>query len=75
MSEPGDVVVINFPGAQVSKKRPAVIVSSSDYHAQRPDAILGFLQQISRRPQNQRTIFFKIGAEQGWRNLLHFAPF
>ena len=43
MPEPGDVVVINFPGAQGSKKRPAVIVSSSDYHAQRPDAILGLL--------------------------------
>jgi mRNA interferase MazF len=38
----GDVVLIPFPftDQSASKKRPAVIVSSLDYHRQRPDVIV-----------------------------------
>jgi mRNA interferase MazF len=38
----GDVVVVPFPFSDQSttKQRPAVIVSSSSYNAQRPDVIL-----------------------------------
>jgi mRNA interferase MazF len=37
----GDIVTIDFPGAQGIKRRPAVVVSSSIYHQTRPDVIVG----------------------------------
>ena len=43
MPSPGDVVTVHFAGASVSKRRPAVVVSSALYHAQRPDIVLGLL--------------------------------
>ena len=38
----GDVILVPFPftDQSQSKQRPAVIVSSSRYHAERPDLIL-----------------------------------
>ncbi len=39
----GDVVTGFFTGSQTDKARPAVVVSSEIYHANRPDIILGFL--------------------------------
>ena len=43
MPEPGDVVTVDFSGATGIKRRPAVVISSDDYHANRPDVILGIL--------------------------------
>jgi len=43
MPKPGDVVTVDFQGASGLKRRPAVVVSSAVYHAQRPDLILGVL--------------------------------
>lgn len=43
MSNPGDVVWLDFPGAMLTKRRPAVIISSAIYHAARPDVILGLV--------------------------------
>ena len=43
MPEPGDVVFIRFPGAVVTKMRPAIVVSSRSYHAARPDCILALV--------------------------------
>ena len=40
---PGDVVWIEFPGVVQTKRRPAVILSSSTYHAARPDIIVGLV--------------------------------
>ena len=40
---PGQVVIVNFPGAVATKRRPVVIVSTPTYHATRPDLILGLL--------------------------------
>jgi mRNA interferase MazF len=40
---PGDLVTIDFPGATGLKRRPAVILSSPNYHAIRPDAIVGLV--------------------------------
>jgi len=40
---PGDVVTVTFTGATGRKRRPAVVVSSDEYHAVRPDLILGVL--------------------------------
>lgn len=38
--KPGSVVVVNFPGATGIKRRPAIVVSTALYHAERPDVIL-----------------------------------
>lgn len=39
----GDVVTGFFTGAQTDKARPAVVVSSAIYHANRPDSVICFL--------------------------------
>ena len=44
---PGDVVVIAFPGVTGVKRRPTVIVSSAVYHTSRPDVIVGLLTSQS----------------------------
>lgn len=41
--KPGDVVTADFPGATGVKRRPAVVVSTEQYHQTRPDVILGLL--------------------------------
>ena len=43
MPDPGDVVTVDFAGAVGIKRRPAVIVSSSLYHAHRRDVIVGVI--------------------------------
>ena len=43
----GDVVIAAFPGAQITKMRPAVVLSTSAYQRHRPDVILGL---ITTRP-------------------------
>jgi mRNA interferase MazF len=40
---PGDVVIAAFPGAQLTKTRPAVVLSTEDYHRHRPDVILSLI--------------------------------
>jgi mRNA interferase MazF len=40
MLNPGDVVTTYFPGADADKRRPSIVVSTSLYHANRPDAIV-----------------------------------
>jgi mRNA interferase MazF len=49
MAKAGAVVWIEFPGAVATKRRPAVVLSSNDYHAARRDVIVGLVtSQISR---------------------------
>ena len=43
MLKPGDVVTIDFPGITGVKRRPAVVVSTIEYHTHRPDIIVGIL--------------------------------
>jgi len=40
---PGEVIWIEFPGIVQTKRRPAVVLSSSIYHASRPDIIVGLI--------------------------------
>jgi mRNA interferase MazF len=40
---PGDVVAVDFPGVTGVKRRPAVVLSSTTYHANRPDLIVGLI--------------------------------
>ena len=43
MPSAGDVVVIDFPGVQGIKRRPAVVLSSAVYHTSRPDVVVGLI--------------------------------
>ena len=43
MFNPGEVVVVDFPGVTGVKRRPAVVLSSDAYHASRPDVIVGLI--------------------------------
>jgi len=41
--KPGDVAIAAFPGARLTKTRPAVVLSTAEYHRHRPDVILGLV--------------------------------
>jgi mRNA interferase MazF len=53
-SEFGDVVLVPFPFTDQSttKKRPAVVVSSADYNARRPDVIVAAVSSRVRMPSS-----------------------
>jgi mRNA interferase MazF len=46
----GDVVVGVLVGAQETKVRPAVVIASATYLAERPDAVVGILTTKSPKP-------------------------
>ncbi|SPF38048.1 Transcriptional modulator of MazE/toxin, MazF [Candidatus Sulfopaludibacter sp. SbA4] len=48
--KPGDVVVGAFPGAQTTKTRPAVVLSTEDYHRHRPDVVVGLITTQAPKP-------------------------
>lgn len=49
MPTPGDVVLVPFVGVDGVKRRPAVVVSSDNYHSCRPDVIIALLtSQIAK---------------------------
>ena len=37
------MVTVDFPGVTGIKRRPAVVLSSAIYHANRPDVIIGLI--------------------------------
>ncbi|MCX5962244.1 MAG: type II toxin-antitoxin system PemK/MazF family toxin [Cyanobacteria bacterium] len=39
----GDVVAVDFPGVNGIKRRPTIVLSSTTYHTNRPDVIVGLL--------------------------------
>ena len=43
MPDAGDVVWIEFPGVFETKRRPAIVLSSTEYHSCRPDVIVGLI--------------------------------
>jgi len=48
--KPGDVVVGAFPGAHLTKTRPAVVLSTEDYHRHRPDVVVGLITTQAPKP-------------------------
>ncbi len=47
--KPGTIVIANFSGVSGIKRRPAIVVSTALYHAERPDVILTILtSQITK---------------------------
>lgn len=43
MISPGDVVTALLPGVSETKRRPAVVISTPDYHSARPDVLLALV--------------------------------
>jgi mRNA interferase MazF len=39
-----------FPGAKVTKTRPAVVLSTDEYHRHRPDVIVGLITTQAPKP-------------------------
>jgi mRNA interferase MazF len=62
----GDIVVADFPGVQGLKRRPAIVVSSDDYHQSRPDVILGLITTKCRPRPDRQTICWAIGEPPGF---------
>jgi mRNA interferase MazF len=51
LPNPGDIVVVDFPGVQGVKRRPAIVISSDEYHLVRPDVIVGLVtSQLPNKP-------------------------
>ena len=46
----GDVIVGAFPGAETTKVRPAIVLSTELYHRHRPDGIVGLM--TTQRPRD-----------------------
>jgi mRNA interferase MazF len=47
---PGDLVIAAFPGAHLTKTRPAVVLSTPEYHLHRPDVVLGLITSRDAGP-------------------------
>ena len=54
MIKPGDVVTALLPGARQTKRRPAIVVSTQNYHLARPDVLLAI---ITSRVEDATTEF------------------
>ena len=48
--KPGDIVVGAFPGAQLTKTRPAVVLSTQVYHQFRQDVVVGIITTQTPEP-------------------------
>lgn len=49
MFKPGDVVIADFPGAQRTARRPALVISTDLYQSVRPDVIVAILtRQVAK---------------------------
>jgi mRNA interferase MazF len=48
--KPGDIVIGAFAGANVTKLRPAVVLSTELYHLHRPDVIVGLITTQTPHP-------------------------
>jgi mRNA interferase MazF len=69
--KPGDVVVAAFPGEQVTKTLPAVVLSTEDYHRHRPDVIVGLITTQVPNPLGSTDC-----ALQDWKRVgLHAASY
>lgn len=65
--QPGDTVIVNFPGVKALKRRPAVVVSTDTYHSVRPDVIIGILTTHLESATAPTDYVLKDWAEAGLR--------
>lgn len=75
MPKSGDVVTVDFPGAQGIKRRPAVVVSTDTYHQTRPDVILGLLTTQIDSATAPTDYILQEGASAGLRRSSAFRAF
>ncbi|MEO8127262.1 MAG: hypothetical protein ABJF23_27455 [Bryobacteraceae bacterium] len=54
--KPGDVVVGVLVGAQETKVRPAVVIASATYLAERQDVVVGILTPPCSRPNRRKIV-------------------
>jgi mRNA interferase MazF len=71
----GALVVVDFPGAQGIKRRPAVVLSSGEYHAQRPDIIIGLITSRTSAAQASTDWPLQDWAEAGLKKPSAFRSF
>ena len=71
----GDVVVMNFPGVTGIKRRPAVVLSSAEYHASRPDVVIGLITSQTAAALAPTDSALKDWKEAGLRKASAFRSF
>ena len=71
---PGDLVVGVLVGAQETKVRPAVVIASLIYLAERPDAVVGFSRRSCRERQARLITFSRTGDPPDSARSLASAP-
>ena len=73
--KPGDVVVGVLEGAVETKVRPAVIVASTTYLAERPDVLVGILTTRPPKPVASSDYALQDWQIAGLRAESHFRAF
>ena len=73
--KPGDVVVGAFPGAQATKTRPAVVLSTEDYHRHRPDVVVGLITTQTPTPLAPTDCALRDWKQAGLRAVWYFRLF
>jgi mRNA interferase MazF len=71
----GDLVVFLSPDIQGPKRRPAVVISTHDYHSNRPDAILGLVTSQTDRAIGPTDCVLKDWQQAGLRKPSLFRSF
>jgi mRNA interferase MazF len=71
----GDVIVVNFPGVTGVKRRPAVVLSSNEYHSCRPDVIVGLVTSQTAAPLTATDHAFLDWEQAGLRKASAFRSF
>ena len=64
--KPGDVVVGVLDGAVQTKVRPAVVIASTTYLAERPDVLVGILTTRTPRPPASTDYLLQTGGSLGF---------
>jgi len=72
---PGEVVWIEFPGVVQTKRRPAVVLSSPVYHANRPDIIVGLITSQTSKATSPTDYLIQDWRAAGLRVPSAFRPF
>ncbi len=75
MPNPGDVVIVDFPGAEGVKRRPAVVVSTDLYHLHRPDVMFELLTTKTTAANSPTSYMLMDWAEAGLRKWSSFRAY
>ena len=64
-----------FPGAEVTKTRPAVVLSTEDYHRHRPDVVVGLITTQTPTPLAPTDCALRDWKQAGLRAVSYFRLF